>query len=174
MDERVTVRERGVTDGCPFCRDTLRADDDVLACGTCETRLHAACFRENGLACTVLGCGGKAVVPATSRRKQRKNEKRKNRETRRERKRRLEEEQEAARRKALDAWRPATRTVAPQTADHTPWYQGPIGLVGILSLLIIVPPAMLELGGAGAVALASLAFCAGLGWIGYIGLYGKT
>jgi hypothetical protein len=175
VDERVTVRERGVTDGCPFCRDTLHADDEVWSCGTCETRLHSACFRENGLACTVLGCGGKAVVPVTAAAAPATKEK-KPREGKRARKRRLREQhrkERGAARKVDSAWTPATRQVAPQTADDTPWFQGPIGLAAILTLLLVLPPVLLDATAFPVKVLAVVSFCAGIGWIICINSFGQ-
>jgi hypothetical protein len=176
VSDGITVRERGATDGCPFCRDTLLDDDEVLRCGTCETRLHAACFRENGLACTVLGCGGRAVVSATDEPSPAPDEV--PWESKRARKRRLRAQQRAERRAARrQPERPRPTYTLPAPAADLPWFQGPIGLALILTLLLIVPPLVLQLAeGLGEVpagVLAMLAFLGGLALIVYIGARGE-
>lgn len=41
---------------CPFCREELDANrDGIVACTQCQTRLHEACWKENGQ-CTTWGC----------------------------------------------------------------------------------------------------------------------
>lgn len=180
MSARVTVRERGETDGCPFCRDTLLEDDEVLRCGTCETRLHAACFRENGLACTVLGCGGRAVVPVAGSPSPPSDEV--PWESKRARKRRLRAQHRAEQRaRARQRERPGpihARPAAAPVEGETAWFQGPIGLGAILTLLFVVPPLVGEMadviGGPPAAALALLAFCGGLAWIVYVGAFGRS
>lgn len=61
--------------------------------------------------------------------------------------------------------------------DDPPWFQGPIGLALILTLLFIVPPLVLQLAeGLGEVpagALAILAFLGGLAWIAYVAARGE-
>lgn len=49
-----TVDERTL---CPYCRDGLVADDDLVACDACHTVHHRACLEEAG-GCTVFGCRG--------------------------------------------------------------------------------------------------------------------
>lgn len=173
VNDRVTVRERGERDACPFCRDTLREDDDVLRCGTCETRLHAACFRENGLACTVLGCGGRAVVSATDEPSPTPGEV--PWESKRVRKRRLRAQQRAERRAARrQPERPRPTYTLPAPAADPPWFQGPIGLALILTLLLIVPPLVLQLAeGLGVVPAGVLATLSGLGGLALI-IYGAA
>ena len=54
---------------CPFCRDGLDPAGDgdgerAVACGSCQTLLHAACLEEAG-GCVVFGCdGGRRTVRA--------------------------------------------------------------------------------------------------------------
>lgn len=52
---RITGREGPAQEACPYCRDALGALE-VVACGACATRHHAACLTEYGR-CTVHGCG---------------------------------------------------------------------------------------------------------------------
>jgi hypothetical protein len=61
--DQVSLHERPHAETCPFCHDAIRGGQEVWPCEKCGTRLHGACFRENRLRCTVLGCGGQAVVP---------------------------------------------------------------------------------------------------------------
>ncbi len=44
------------TPHCPYCRDDVGLDnDDVMACSTCNTVHHSACYEEAG-GCTIFGC----------------------------------------------------------------------------------------------------------------------
>lgn len=44
---------------CPYCRGDLDpAQDRIVACAECRTRLHEACWKENGQ-CTTWGCKSK-------------------------------------------------------------------------------------------------------------------
>ena len=51
---------------CPYCKDTLRGELDLVTCGRCTTLHHAACFKELGR-CTALGCQGKRPFPVLRR-----------------------------------------------------------------------------------------------------------
>jgi hypothetical protein len=64
VEAHVTLHERPHEETCPFCHDTIRAEQEVWPCDRCGTRLHAECFHDNKDACTVLGCTGRAKVPA--------------------------------------------------------------------------------------------------------------
>ncbi len=52
---RVTGKEGAAAEACPYCPDAL-GSVDVVACGACSTRHHAACLAELGR-CTLHGCG---------------------------------------------------------------------------------------------------------------------
>jgi hypothetical protein len=61
--ENVALHERPHEDVCPFCHDALRPEQETWPCDKCGTRLHAECFHDNKLACTVLACSGRAKTP---------------------------------------------------------------------------------------------------------------
>ncbi len=67
MDERVALHAHASQESCPYCHDRISAEQETWVCDHCETKLHAECFRENELRCTVLGCTGHAAVPAGAR-----------------------------------------------------------------------------------------------------------
>ena len=45
----------GSTAICPYCRDSLEGDVELMACPSCDTVHHRECLDEAG-GCTVLGC----------------------------------------------------------------------------------------------------------------------
>jgi hypothetical protein len=67
VDERVALHAHASQESCPYCHDKIAEEQETWVCDRCGTKLHAECFRENELRCTVLGCAGRAVVPAGSR-----------------------------------------------------------------------------------------------------------
>jgi len=44
---------------CPYCKSAVEPEQELVACGGCQTVLHAECSKAG---CTTLGCGG-AVRP---------------------------------------------------------------------------------------------------------------
>ena len=174
MSQQVRVREReGAQDGCPFCREPLGEENEpeVWACGTCQVQLHAACFRENQLRCTVLGCGGRAVVPpgaSPPRRPSRREKKRRQRQQRRERERQARQQAQAAPAKPARTEPPHARQ--PRAHGSASWLQGPIGLAALLTLLFVVPLAGAEVGGVLGLSLVAIGFLGGLGGIVYLGV----
>lgn len=53
---------------CPYCHDALGdAGQPEVACDTCQTLHHGACFEEAG-GCTVFGCPGRIASPQQRRR----------------------------------------------------------------------------------------------------------
>jgi hypothetical protein len=59
--ERNALCDEGDVLRCAYCRDGVTgAEPDLIACGTCRTVVHDACWAEHG-ACPVLGCAGDAA-----------------------------------------------------------------------------------------------------------------
>ena len=50
---------------CPYCKSAVEPEQELVACGGCQTVLHAECSKAG---CTTLGCGGAATrEPGPSR-----------------------------------------------------------------------------------------------------------
>lgn len=164
--EAVALHERPRPETCPFCKDALGPDDDAWPCERCGTRLHAECFEENGLACTVLGCTGRARkptpdVPPDPVAEEAKRLARLERAAAREARRAAEEK----RSHPADARSPGRRLPwqrGPRGPAY-PWFQGPIGLVNIFLAPVLGLYFGLQVGGRLGLALGILgvALCFG-------------
>ena len=43
------------TEGCPYCRAPITAEEPLTVCDGCGTKHHQDCYEENG-GCTIFGC----------------------------------------------------------------------------------------------------------------------
>lgn len=165
MSEQVRVRARPAEDSCPFCHAALDPDAEAWACEGCATRHHASCFRENGLRCTVLGCGGRPALPVGQAPAQ------ESRLEKKRRKRRRRRERNRLAREAAGLPDPCAPRLAPLRVppEPVPWFQGPVGLGAVLTLLMVIPALCASSERWLAAIPAALSFLGGLIWL-YVAL----
>lgn len=64
---KATVRyKRREGETCPYCRDDLGADLELVTCARCKTIHHGVCFSELGH-CTAMGCQSQRSLPVLQR-----------------------------------------------------------------------------------------------------------